>query len=138
MKNYIFEAEKLTSVEGKTGPYILYAIVRMKSILEKMDTTAVMTAKDVIHITHPAERALLLRLYALPDSVQTAYDNRTPHVICDYLFKLMQDFNLFYHDCPIKDADAKTKASRLALVKYTLHVAQAMAGILGLKIPNKM
>lgn len=138
MKNYVFDEDKLTSTEGKTGPYILYAIVRMKSVLEKLGVSAELTPNDVITITAPAERQLLLRLYALPDSVQTAYDNRAPHVIADYLFKLAQDFNLFYHDCPIKGADEVTQKSRLALTKYTLHLAMACADMLGLQIPDKM
>lgn len=137
-KNYIFDEDKLTSTEGKTGPYILYAIVRMKSILEKMGQQATLTKADSVHIQTPAERALMLRLYALPDFVQTAYDNRAPHVICDYLFKTAQDFNTFYHDCPIKGADADTQKSRLALTKYTLHVMTTMAELVGLKVPDKM
>lgn len=138
MKNYIFDEDKLTSTEGKTGPYILYAIVRMKSILEKMGAKTVITRDDEMTISSPAERGLLLRLYAMPEAVQTAYDNRAPHVIADYLFKLAQDFNLFYHDCPIKDADEDTKKSRIALTKYALHIALMMADLLGLRVPNKM
>lgn len=137
-KNYIFDEDKLTSTEGKTGPYILYAIVRMKSILEKMGDKTLITQDDKVKIMHPAERGLLLRLYAMPEAVQTAYDNRAPHVIADYLFKLAQDFNLFYHDCPIKDADEETKKSRIALTKYTLHIASLMADLLGLRVPDKM
>ena len=136
--NYIFDEEKLTSTEGKTGPYILYAMVRMKSILEKMNETANITNTDKVIITNPAERSLMLRLYGLPDMVQTAYDNRMPHVICDYLFKLAQDFNTFYHDCPIKGADEKTQKSRLALTKYTLRVMTKMTTLLGLQVPDKM
>lgn len=138
MKNYIFDEDKLTSTEGKTGPYILYAIVRMKSILEKMGVSQTLTPDDKIIIKVPAERSLILRLYAMPEAVQTAYDNRAPHVIADYLFKLAQDFNLFYHDCPIKDADEQTKKSRLALTKYTLRIALMMADLLGLRVPDKM
>ena len=138
IKNYVFDEDKLTSTEGKTGPYLLYAMVRMKSVLEKMNASADLKPDDLVVITVPAERQLLLRLYALPDSIQTAYDNRAPHVIADYLFKLAQDFNLFYHDCPIKDADEQTRLSRLTLTKYALHVAQAMAGVLGLQVPEKM
>ncbi len=138
MKNYIFDEDKLTSTEGKTGPYLLYAMVRMKSVLEKMQESSALTADDKIVITHPAERQLLLRLYALPDSVQTAYDNRAPHVIADYLFKLAQDFNLFYHDCPIKGADEKIQKSRLTLTKYTLYIALAVSDMLGLQVPDKM
>ena len=138
MKNYIFDEDKLTSTEGKTGPYLLYAMVRMKSLLEKSGVSLELKKDDVPVITLPAERQLLLRLYAMPDSVQTAYDNNAPHVICDYLFKLAQDFNLFYHDCPIKDASGEEKKSRLALTKYALTVALKMADVLGLKVPDKM
>ncbi len=138
MKNYIFDEDKLTSTEGKTGPYLLYAMVRMKSLLEKSGETVVLTPTDVPVISHPAERQLLLRLYAMPDSIQTAYDNNAPHVVCDYLFKLAQDFNLFYHDCPIKDAEPAVQKSRLALTKYALTVALKMADVLGLQVPDKM
>lgn len=138
MKNYVFDEDKLTSTEGKTGPYLLYAMVRMKSLLEKTGETPDLSPSDTVIVTAPAERQLLLRLYALPDSVQTAYDNRAPHAIADYLFKLAQDFNLFYHDCPIKDADPEVRQSRLTLTKYTLHVALAMAHLLGLQVPDKM
>lgn len=138
MKNYIFDEDKLTSTEGKTGPYLLYSMVRMKSLLEKAGVSSEITVTDVPVITHPSERQLLLRLFAMPDSVQTAYDNDAMHVICDYLFKLAQDFNLFYHDCPIKDAQKDIQSSRLALTKYALKVALKMADVLGLEVPDKM
>lgn len=138
MKNYVFDEDKLTSTEGKTGPYLLYAMVRMKSVLEKNGATAELSPSDTVIITEPAERNLLLRLYALQDSIQTAYDNLAPHVIADYLFKLAQDFNLFYHDCPIKGTDEATQKSRLSLTKYALHTALAMADLLGLRVPDKM
>ncbi len=138
MTNYIFDEDKLTSTEGKTGPYILYALVRMKSILEKMGVTAEITPADKIVIQSPAERQLMLRLYSMPDSLQTAYDNNAPHIVCDYLFKLAQDFNLFYHDCPIKDADEATRNSRLVMTKYALDMGTKMAHIIGLRVPEKM
>ena len=138
MKNYVFDEDKLTSTEGKTGPYLLYSMVRMKSLLEKAGVSQEITDKDIPVISHPAERQLLLRLFAMPDSVQTAYDNDAMHVICDYLFKLAQDFNLFYHDCPIKDAEPVVQAARLALTKYALRVSLKMADVLGLKVPDKM
>lgn len=137
-KNYIFDEEKLTSLEGKTGPYCLYALVRMKSVLERLNVDTTLLPGDHIVITHPAERQLLLKLYALPETVQTAYDNRAPHVITDYLFKVAQDFNLFYHDCPIKDATPDVQKSRITLVKCTLAVGTAMANLLGMQVPDKM
>lgn len=134
VKNYIFDEERMLATEGKTGPYLLYAMVRMKSVLEKLGEPK----NNTLIITNPAERKLLLNLYTFPENVQIAYDNRAPHVIADYLYKLCQDFNLFYHDCPMKDADEQTKNSRLNLLKYTLKVALICADMLGLKVPNKM
>ncbi len=138
VKNYVFDPDKMTSTEGKTGPYLLYAMVRMKSVLEKMGTDVNTLDKTHIQITTPAERQLLLRLYGMPDAVQTAYDNRAPHVIADYLYKLCQDFNLFYHDCPIKGAEPAIQQSRVALTKYALRIGMMMADLLGLKVPDKM
>lgn len=134
VKNYIFDEERMISTEGKTGPYLLYAMVRMKSVLEKIG----LPENNQIVLSTPVERKLLLNLYTFPENVQIAYDNRAPHVIADYLYKLCQDFNLFYHDCPMKDADEQTKNSRLNLLKYTLKVALICADMLGLKVPNKM
>lgn len=134
VKNYIFDEDRMLATEGKTGPYLLYAMVRMKSVLEKLGTSK----DDTLTLTDPAERKLLLNLYTFPENVQISYDNRAPHVIADYLYKLCQDFNLFYHDCPIKDADDQTRDSRLNLVSYTLKVAELCADMLGLEVPNKM
>ena len=134
VKNYIFDEERMLATEGKTGPYLLYAMVRMKSILEKLGAPK---SADLT-LTDPAERKLLLHLYTFPENVQIAYDNRAPHVIADYLYKLCQDFNLFYHDCPIKGTDAKTQDSRLNLVAYALKVATLCTDMLGLQVPNKM
>lgn len=134
VKNYIFDEERMISTEGKTGPYLLYAMVRMKSVLEKIG----LPQDNQIVLSTPVERKLLLNLYTFPENVQIAYDNRAPHVIADYLYKLCQDFNLFYHDCPMKEAEAEIKNSRLNLVQYTLKVALLCADMLGLKVPDKM
>lgn len=134
VKNYIFDEDRMISTDGKTGPYLLYAMVRMKSVLEKLGHPQ----NDALAITNPSERKLLLNLYTFPENVQIAYDNRAPHVIADYLYKLCQDFNLFYHDCPIKGANEQTKNSRLNLLAYTLKVALLCADMLGLQVPNKM
>ena len=134
VKNYIFDEERMVSTEGKTGPYLLYAMVRMKSVLEKLGAPK----NETLTITNPAERKLLLNLYTFPENVQIAYDNRAPHVIADYLYKLCQDFNLFYHDCSIRDTDDIMRNSRLNLVSYTLKVALLCADMLGLEVPDKM
>ena len=134
VKNYIFDEDRMLATEGKTGPYLLYTIVRMKSVLEKLGKPK----NNTLTITNSTERKLLLNLYTFPENVQIAYDNRAPHVIADYLYKLCQDFNGFYHDCPIKEADTSTQTSRLNLVVYTLKIAQLCADMLGIKVPDKM
>ena len=134
-KNYIFDEERMISTEGKTGPYLLYAMVRMKSVLEKLGTA---DANTSIQITDPSERKLVLNLLAFPTAVQSAYDARAPHIIADYLYSLAADFNLFYHDCPIKTATDAERTSRLALTALTLRVATTAADLLGLQVPDKM
>ena len=134
VKNYVFDEDRMVSTEGKTGPYLLYAMVRMKSVLEKLGKPK----DDTLTLSDPAERKLLLNLYTFPENVQIAYDNRAPHVIADYLYRLCQDFNLFYHDCSIKDTEQNVRTSRLNLTTYTLKVALLCADMLGLQVPNKM
>ena len=134
-KNYIFDEERMISTEGKTGPYILYAIVRMKSILDKI---GIVDANTSIQITNSSERKLILNLLAFPTAVQAAYDARAPHIIADYLYGIASDFNLFYHDCPIKTAIDTDRTSRLALTALTLRIASTAADLLGLKIPDRM
>lgn len=137
-KNYIFDEDKLTNTEGKTGPYILYSLVRLKSILSKLDCSLELTENDIPGCSSDSERQLLLSLYNFPEAIQNAYDLRAPHVLCDYLFKLAQQSNTFYHDCPIKGANKTTQKERIALIKYVLYVAQHLTQILGLPVPEKM
>ena len=137
IKDYIFDADKLTKTEGKTGPYILYSVVRMHSILEKLGKTTDFTDTS-LQITNPTERQLLLRLYMFADAVSAAYTDRAPHILCDYAFKLMQDFNSFYHECSIKEAEITVQESRLELVRYTLKIAHILTDLLGLNVPAKM
>ena len=134
-KNYIFDEERMISTEGKTGPYLLYAMVRMKSVLDKVGQA---DPNTVLTITHPAERKLILRLLAFPTALQAAYDTRAPHIIADFLYNVAGDFNLFYHDCPIKTASDTERTNRLALTALTLRVATTCADLLGLQVPDKM
>jgi len=137
-KNYIFDEEALTSTEGRTGPYILYALVRLRAILEKMGISANLTPNDVPGTSTEIERQILLTLYGFPGALQNAYDARAPHVLCDYLFKLAQQANTFYHDCPIKEAEKLVQTQRVALIKYILYVAGHITHILGLQVPEHM
>ena len=131
LKNHVYNKTmgRLISIGDIHGEYY-----KLESLLDKLS----LQKDDTLVLTSPAERKLLLNLYTFPENVQIAYDNRAPHVIADYLYKLCQDFNLFYHDCPIKGTDDQIKNSRLNLLKYTLKVALICADLLGLKVPDRM
>lgn len=138
MRNYVFDIDKMTALEGKTAPYILYALVRMKSVLAKMPDARLYRGLKMT-LTEPAERVLLMRLYQMPEFFQTAYQDEAPHVICDYLYKLTQDFNVFYHDCPIRDAhDRSVRFTRFLLTATAYRIAFDMARIIGLEVPEIM
>ncbi len=138
MRNYVFDIDKMTALEGKTAPYILYGLVRMKSVLSKMPNANVFKGCQMV-LTNPAERALLIRLYQMPEFFQTAYQNEAPHVICDYIYKLIQDFNVFYHECPIRGAkNPSVQMTRFLLTATAYRISYDMAWIIGLEIPEIM
>ncbi len=135
--NYVFDLDRFTSFEGKTGPYLLYAAVRVKSLMRKADREGV--APGAISVEADEERDLVLALDAFGAAVDQAAENRAPNAICDHAFTLAQAFSKFYAACPILGADdAATKASRLALAQATLKQLDLCLGLLGLEAPEKM
>lgn len=135
--NYVFDLDRFTSFEGKTGPYLLYAAVRVKSLMRKADREGV--APGAISVEADEERDLVLALDAFGAAVDQAAENRAPNAICDHAFTLAQAFSKFYAACPILGADdAETKASRLALAQATLKQLDLCLGLLGLEAPEKM
>jgi len=138
MTNYIFDPERFTAFEGKTGPYLLYAAVRIKSILRKADAQGA-SAGDII-ITEPAETSLALSLDAFGRALMMASEKYAPHILCDHVFRLAQSFSRFYTDCPILAGDTPpdVKASRLALAQTTLRQLEHCLHILGIQAPERM
>lgn len=136
--NYIFELDKFTSFEGKTGPYLLYAAVRLKALLRRAAEEGV-TAGEIA-ISAPEERELVLALDGFGLALRLARDKRMPHFVCEHVYGLSQAFSAFYSACPIlkDDVDAATKASRIALCKTVLHQLEAGLGILGITAPERM
>jgi arginyl-tRNA synthetase len=136
MTNYIFDMDKFLSFEGKTGPYLLYAAVRIKSVLAKAGEAASCAA---IKITEQAERDLILTLASFADAMRQAYDKRMPHILCDHAYALAQAFSKFYANCRISDeADQEVKNSRLVLVKTTGEQLNLVLGLLGIEAPERM
>jgi arginyl-tRNA synthetase len=135
--SYVFDLDRFMSFEGKTGPYLLYQAVRVKSLLRKAADQGVETA--AIAIAEPAERDLALTLDAFDAATADAYDKRSPNLIAEHAYRLAQSFSKFYAACPILVApDAATKGSRLALAAASLHQLETALELLGIETPDRM
>ena len=134
--SYVFDLDRFTSFEGKTGPYLLYQAVRVKSVLRKAaDEGAV--AGDIV-ISEPAERELALLLDAFDQALTEAYERKAPNFIADHAYKLAQSFSRFYAACPILIAEPPIKGSRLALAAVTLRQLELALDLLGIATPERM
>jgi arginyl-tRNA synthetase len=135
--SYVFDLDRFMSFEGKTGPYLLYQAVRVKSLLRKAAEQGVETAPIVIE--EAAERDLALTLDAFDAATADAYDKRAPNLIAEHAYRLAQSFSKFYAACPILVApDAATKGSRLALATASLHQLETALELLGIETPERM
>jgi arginyl-tRNA synthetase len=134
--DYVFDLDRMTSFEGKTGPYLLYQAVRIKSLLRKAEYAP---QGGPAFILQDADRPLALLLTEFPDHFAGALNNYTPHVICDYVFKLAQAFSTFYAQCHIlSEPDQALRSSRLALCAATARMIEVCLGLLGIAIPERM
>ncbi|MFK4058026.1 arginine--tRNA ligase [Brevundimonas sp. NPDC046655] len=135
--SYVFDLDRFMSFEGKTGPYLLYQAVRVKSLLRKAAEQGVALAPIVIK--EAAERDLALTLDAFDAATADAYDKRSPNLIAEHAYRLAQSFSKFYAACPILVApDAATKSSRLALAAASLHQLETALDLLGIETPERM
>ena len=135
--SYVFDLDRFMSFEGKTGPYLLYQAVRVKSLLRKAAEQGVALAPIVIE--EAAERDLALTLDAFDAATADAYDKRSPNLIAEHAYRLAQSFSKFYAACPILVApDEATKGSRLALAAATLHQLETALRLLGIETPERM
>lgn len=133
--DYIFDLDRLTSFEGKTGPYILYQAVRIKSLLRKAGDFKADTSFQL----QDGDRALALLMMQLPEVFAVALKNYTPHVLCDYIFRLAQEFSSFYGNCHIlSETDDGLKQSRLQLCRMALAQMTLATGLMGIDIPERM
>ena len=141
-KDYIFDIERFTSFEGDTGPYILYTIVRIKSILAKY--SAAEGAKPVSECVlgnaqSKAEKDLMSDLAGFNAMMDTAYTEIAPHKICAYIYQLSNDFNSFYHSTKIlSEEDPAKKESWIALLALALGILNTCIDVLGFSAPERM
>ncbi len=139
LSNYIFDLDRFTSFEGKTGPYLQYAAVRIKSILRRAEVSKEDLAGVALPVTTDAERGLALELTGFPVAIETALERRAPNVLCDYVFSLAQAFSRFYAEHHIlSEEDQDIRLGRLALCALTLDVLAQGLDLLGIETPERM
>ncbi len=135
--SYVFDLDRFSSFEGKTGPYLLYQAVRVKSLLRKAATEGIVAGP--IRVSADAERELVLLLDAFEHALSEAYDKRGPNILADHAFRLAQGFSRFYAACPVLAApDAATRGSRLALAGLSLRQLELALDLLGIAVPEQM
>ena len=135
-KDYIFDISRFIEFEGNTGPYILYTIVRIKSILTKAGKE---TEGPIIYTGQPAEKGLLMELSRFSDVMEQAYQELAPHKICSYIYDLANAFNTFYHEVKIlSEENEEKKNSYLALLAFTKAVLEQCIDLLGFGAPERM
>lgn len=137
--DYIFDLERFVAFEGKTGPYLQYAAVRMKSVLRKAGTSPDAAMAATIQLNDDVEKSLASVLLRFADAHRGAYEKRMPHLLCDHAFELAQAFSKFYSECRISDEnDEGVRSSRLCLTAVTLRQLCDVLGQLGIAVPDVM
>lgn len=134
---YVFDPERMVSFEGRTGPYVQYACVRIGSILEKAEAQGLQPGP--VLVVEPAERSLVLLCARLPEVVASAATNYAPNELAELAFAVAQAFSRFYGDCPVLATDdPKIRASRLTLCTLARHVLSRALYLLGMAVPERM
>jgi arginyl-tRNA synthetase len=134
--SYVFDLDRFTSFEGKTGPYLLYQAVRVKSILRRAADEG--AAAGPVTVSEPAERDLVLTLDAFDAALTEAYDKKAPNALAEHAYRLSQSFSKFYAACPILQAEPATRASRLTLATTSLRQLELALDLLGIATPERM
>ena len=133
--DYIFDIEKFCSFDGKTGPYILYTMVRINSILEK----AKINECNINKIYSGTERSIYIKLLEISRMLEKSYNEKTLSYICEYLFEVCSLFNKFYGETNIlNESDESKKINYISMLKLIYNTCKELLDILAIKIPNKM
>ena len=139
-KDYVFDVDRFISFEGNTGPYILYTIVRIKSILHKYQAQGNSLDGLKVQEAHAdCEKALMLEAAKYNDVIANAFQDLAPHKICAYIYDLANAFNRFYHETKIlSEENAEKQKSYIALLKVTKDVLEGCIDVLGFEAPERM
>ncbi len=135
-KDYIFDMDRFAAFEGNTGPYILYTIVRIKSILAKY---GVWENLAIAEPTNDYAKDLMLCITRFAATMETALSSSAPNLICAYIYELAGFANKFYHETPIlKEENESLKAGYIALMGLTKRILETCIDLLGFRAPEKM
>ncbi len=139
-KDYVFDVDRFTSFEGNTGPYILYTIVRIKSILNKYQAEGGTLAElSMNEQANSSEKALMLEIAKYNEVMENAYQELAPHKICAYIYDLANAFNHFYHETKILSEEKEdVKKGYIALLMLAKEVLEACIDVLGFEAPERM
>ena len=139
-KDYIFDVDRFTSFEGNTGPYILYTIVRIKSILNRyVEAGGKLEAGELLPASNGSEKNLMLQLSGFGSMIESAFEEKAPHKICAYIYEVSNAFNSFYHETKIlSEENQAQKESYIRLLQLTKRVLETSIDLLGFEAPDKM
>lgn len=139
-KDYVFDIDKFTSFEGNTGPYILYTIVRIKSILNKYrEMGNSLDSLEIREAQIESEKALMLELSKFNGVIMTAYEEIAPHKVCAYVYDTANALNRFYHENKIlSETEQEKRAGWIALLKLTKEILETCIDLLGFWAPERM
>ena len=139
-KDYVFDVDRFTSFEGNTGPYILYTIVRIKSILNRYQEEGGNPDEgQILGAANDSEKALMMVLSRLNSVIEPAFQEKAPHKICSYIYELANAFNSFYHETKILgEENEEQKTSWIQVLVLTKKVLETCIGLLGFEAPDRM
>ncbi len=139
-KDYIFDVDRFTSFEGNTGPYILYTIVRIKSILNRyMEEGGNLEEGEILPAVNESQKNLMLLLTGFGSTVENAFEETAPHKICAYIYEVSNAFNSFYHETRIlSEENPEQKKSFIQLLCLTRKILETSIDLLGFSAPERM
>ena len=140
-KDYVFDVDRFTSFEGNTGPYILYTIVRIKSLMNKVKAQGIEVNGEeaILPSQSKSQTDVMLAVSKWAETIEAAFNEQAPHKICQFIYELSDAFNKFYHENKIvTNEDEKVRASYIALSRFVGNVLEQGINLLGLEAPDKM
>ena len=140
-KDYVFDVDRFTSFEGNTGPYILYTIVRIKSLMNKVKAQGIEVKGEeaILPSQSKSQTDVMLAVSKWAETIEAAFNEQAPHKICQFIYELSDAFNKFYHENKIvTNEDEKVRASYIALSRFVGNVLEQGINLLGFEAPDKM